>query len=678
MSPATAAPQIDWLEWSDEVFERAREADRLILLDSGATWCHWCHVMDRMTYENPDVARLIRERYLPVRIDRDRKPDVDGQYQRLPALTGPGGGGWPLTVILTPERVPLFKATYLPPHANGTMGMMGLADVLRDLDEYWRKHREEIDRKGRQALADAGGQLAEMFHKPGELDAGMIDRLAEGVARQHDRAHGGFGTAPKFFAATALELLALRGRFGDAESLEIVRRTLEAMARGGVYDHVGGGFHRYSVDERWLVPHFEKMAYDNAALMGLYADASVLLDEPMFARKARETCGWIARVLTAPDGAAFYASQDADVGLDDDGDYFTWTLEEFRAALGGADRVVERYYNVEQSGDMPGDRGARNVLHVPMRLEELAAGLETGAAELTARLAEARERLREARSRRRVPKVDRTVFADLNGMLIEAHLRLARRLKLAEPRDRALGVIDALLESMRDERGVFAHYRDESGELRGTGKLTDQAWMGRALVAAFCATGREAYLAAAQRAGEYILAELRTDDGGLLSIPPDGNVAAQRPWEDAPSRSAASVAVELLWDLGRLTGQERFAEAARGALGSAAGRVRPEWGTFLSGYALALDRVLRGPRTLLVTGPADDERTGALTVATGRAYLPNDLQLTLDPSREAHSTLLDRLGQRPPSAPAALVCLGDRCLEPAADPDELAERLKDL
>ena len=288
----------------------------------------------------------------------------------------------------------------------------------------------------------------------------------------------------------------------------MLAHTLEALHRGGIYDQLGGGFHRYSVDERWHVPHFEKMAYDNAALLALCAGACALTGEAEYARVARETIAWVDRHLRDGDdpAAGFYASQDADVGLDDDGDYFTWTVEEVRAVLGDRAELAGAYYGIDPVGDVHG-RAGRNVLHLPKTVEQLAKLLGRDAAELAKELAGIGAELLSARRKRPAPRVDKTVFADLNGMMIDAYLTAFERLGDEPCRRTALAALDGLLATGRDERGVFAHFR-HGGELRGVGLLADQAWMGRALVHAFAVTGKADYLRAAVKVADYVLAEL--------------------------------------------------------------------------------------------------------------------------------------------------------------------------
>ncbi|MCE5279129.1 MAG: thioredoxin domain-containing protein [Planctomycetaceae bacterium] len=701
MTTHATTAQIQWLAWGDEAFERASREGKLILLDSGATWCHWCHVMDRQTYEDPQVIELVNERFIPVRIDRDRLPDVDAHFQRCNPVLRSSGAGWPLTVLVTPEGHPLFKATYLPPRADDRGVGAGLVDVLEKIDEYWRANRQQLIDAGRQVSEYTAAQLTDAYSRPGPLDSEIVDEVVEGIKDSYDPRHGGFGEAPKFFVASALELLLARAWAGDDPAREMVERTLTMMARGGVYDQLGGGFHRYSVDERWHVPHFEKMGYDNAALLRVYADAYALTGREEFAHVVRETLDWIARDLTAWEesgmhgrdahathgqdarATGFYASQDADID-GDDGDFFTWTVDEIHEAISSqpvqADTIIA-WYDVDEVGDVH-TRPGRNVLHQPRTIEQFARLTQRDAAELRELVAQGKAALQIVRRQRRAPAVDKTIFADINGMLIDAHLHAAARLGLSAPRQTALSALDSLLATHRDERGVFGHFRD-GGRLEGVGRLDDQAWMLRALIAAYTATASDTYTDAAVQVAQYIIKELTAEDGGLLSMPAavepsPAAVVPQRAWEDAPVRSAASVATQALIDLGHLTGRREFSDAGAGALGSFAGRAQRGFGTFLAGYALAVDQHLNGPRTIAVFGAGDDERSRQLLSAAQRSYVPGGLVLAMDPSAAEQALAMERMGLAGAQGPAAYVCRAGSCLPPATSVDELRDRVKQL
>ena len=354
-----------WREWNGAAFAQAQAEDKPILLDIGAVWCHWCHVMDRESYENAEVARVINESFIPVKVDRDERPDIDARYQvAVSALTGQGG--WPLTAFLTPDGKPFFGGTYFPP--DDRSGRPGMKRLLEAIAHNYRTHRDQIH----ESAAKIAEALSEVEHfKEGEeaADEQVVKAIVESIGGMFDAQNGGFGNAPKFPHPTAIDLL-LEAYLETRQEwlLTIVTTTLEHMGRGGVYDQIGGGFHRYSVDERWIVPHFEKMSYDNAGLLGNYLRAYQMTGNTFFREIALGILGFLENVLSHPE-AGFYASQDADINLDDDGDYFTWTLEELNAVLDGPEaRVAALYYHIDAQGEMH-HNPAKNVLFIDQPLE---------------------------------------------------------------------------------------------------------------------------------------------------------------------------------------------------------------------------------------------------------------------------------------------------------------------
>jgi uncharacterized protein YyaL (SSP411 family) len=670
---------IRWQPWGTDAFEQAREQDKLILLDIGATWCHWCHVMDRVTYEDHELADLINDRFVAIRVDRDRRPDVDSRMQRQPALAGGNAGGWPLTAVLTPDGMVLYKATFLPPRSDPSYGApAGLIDVLAQLDIYWRSHREEVDAAARTMHHNSELGLREAFTAPGELGRKAVDEVAAGVKDAYDSKHGGFGPAPKFYQSPAISLLLVRAWHGDAEALAMVEQTLTAIAAGGVHDHVGGGFHRYSVDDNWHVPHFEKLAADNAALAVNYLDAFALTARSDFAEVAQSTLRWIHNTLGQPRGA-FGASQDADAASDDDGDYFTWTLQEVRQAAGEYADALIAYYGVGQMGHMH-ERPGRNVLRLAKDPHDVAHLLDKNEADASAAIRCGREALAIARSRRQAPAVDGAVFTDVNAMIAHAMLTAADRLGHDEFAQAGLRAIDYALSDLRDERGVFAHLREHDG-LMSVGMLTDQAWMLRALIGALCRTGRREYLDAARQAADYVLAELVEPGRGLLTAPRTGGPAgesAQATWDDGASLNPAAVFCAALGRLGQISGEDRYIGSAGELLRSFASGAARQWGVFLAGYAMAIDEHIHR-RTIVVAGEGSQEAARTILDIARRTYVPNALVLAADAANDvwdpvARDLRLDDV----PQAPAAYVCQADRCLAPAHRRDELLARCREL
>ncbi|MGA7784487.1 MAG: thioredoxin domain-containing protein, partial [Candidatus Acidiferrales bacterium] len=410
---SAAHQPVEWYEWSEEAFASAREQNKPILLDIGAVWCHWCHVMDRESYENAETAALINRYFIPVKVDRDERPDVDSRYQSAVSAVS-GQGGWPLTGFLTPDGRPFFGGTYFPP--QDAMGRPGFPRILQAVADAFANKREELERAA-VGLSDAVAKAESFSSACGNLDPNLVDHMVNATLELFDPQYGGFGRAPKFPHSQAIDLLLERHQASREERLlHIVERTLVNMACGGVYDQLAGGFHRYSVDERWLVPHFEKMSYDNSELLKNYVHAWQVTKKPFFRGVATNIIGWVNHTLSDQQQGGFYASQDADYSLDDDGDYFTWTLEELRAVLSPEEaRVAELHFDVEAHGEMH-HNPAKNVLWVARGAAEIAAQIGISEKEAEALLENAARKMLAARVKRPTPAVDTTIYTGWNGM----------------------------------------------------------------------------------------------------------------------------------------------------------------------------------------------------------------------------------------------------------------------
>jgi hypothetical protein len=673
---------VNWREWGDQAFTRAREQNKPILLDIGAVWCHWCHVMDRESYENPEVARLINEHYVAVKVDRDERPDIDSRYQTaVSALTGQGG--WPLTVFLTPEGKPFYGGTYFPPEDQ--YGRPGIKRVLEAVAQGYNDQQAQILENAQKISETLAG--AELLGLKGER-AGeeVLKTLIESISGSYDPEFGGFGNAPKFPHPSALSLLL--DTYIDtrqASLLNVVTHTLEQMGRGGIYDQLGGGFHRYSVDERWIVPHFEKMAYDNAGLLLNYVRAYQVTGSRFFREIAEGTLSFVENTLSGPDGG-FYASQDADHSLDDDGDYFTWTLEETEAVLDDLEaRVASLYYQIEPQGEMHHDP-ARNVLFIDQPLDAIAARVGLQPLEVSQVLARAKAKMQEARAKRATPFVDKTVYAAWNGMMISALIEAFKILGLASARDRALAALDLLLTKAYDpQKGMYHSLAD--GRRRVEGLLDDQVFIIAALLDAYEVTGARKHLERALELTEVTLRRFWDDQtGGFFDTARDlndrvGNLAMPRkPFQDSPTPSGNSVAILVLDRLAALTDRADLRDKAEETLALFASKA-VEHGLFASTYGLALMNHLRPPVEVVVIGENRDGRTSKLLSAAYRVPRAGKRVLAFAPSAIGEGEL------PPPRAamlgnlafdggPLALVSIGTSCLPPVRTPEALAEILQ--
>ena len=683
---------VEWYPWSDEAFARAKAEDKPILLDIGAVWCHWCHVIDRESYENPEIARVINEQFVAVKVDRDERPDIDVRYQSaVSAITGQGG--WPLTAALTSEGKVFFGGTYFPP--DNAMGRPGFRQVLLAVAEFYRTKRDQAH-----AYAD---ELFQALHRLGAARASeemltpqLVDSAVADIERQFDLQNGGFGGAPKFPHTGVLELLLRRhDRTRDPQALLIVTRTLEKMGRGGVYDQLGGGFHRYSVDASWIVPHFEKMIYDNAELLRNYVHAYQATGNAFFREVAEGIVGYVTGTLTDPTRGGFYASQDADQSLDDDGDYYTWTSEEAAAVLSPEELpVAKQVYHLEGQGEMHHDP-RRHVLFIDKSQDVVAALLERPAAAIQDLIVRARQRLLAARALRQAPFVDPTVYAGWNGMMISAFLEAARAFDRPDIRATALRALDRIVrdahlpsaeETARGDgqppaRRGFRHVASAPGGVAGL--LDDQVWMARALADAFEQTGDPRHLALAEETMAYVLQECQAPWGAFYDTarsariegrPPLGLGLPYVPTQDSPTPAGNAVAVLVLDRLALITGEARYGEAAERVLRACA-PAGAEHGLFAASLILALDLHLEPPLHAVVVGPRGDPRIGALHRAALATYRPGTVVHLYDPAASA--------GRLPPaiapvdgaSAPRVYVCGATACAAPADTPETVRETL---
>jgi hypothetical protein len=680
---SAAQQPVDWHEWGEEAFARAQAEDKPILLDIGAVWCHWCHVIDRESYEDPEIAQLINQHFVAVKVDRDERPDVDARYQSaISALSGQGG--WPLTGFLTPEGKPFFGGTYFPP--DDRMGRPGFRRILQAIAEAYKTKRGEVDEKASK-MAEAIAQ-AEAFHGAGgEFRAHVVDDLVDSIVRMFDLRNGGFGRAPKFPHPTALDLLMERYQSGrESHLLTVISTTLVRMARGGVYDQLAGGFHRYSVDEKWLVPHFEKMSYDNSELLRNYLHGWQVTKDPLCRETAEGILGWVNAVLSDQARGGFYASQDADYSLEDDGDYFTWTLDELRAALGPEEaRVMELYYDVEAHGEMH-HNPAKNVLWVAREPGEVAHQLALPEAAIRETIARGKQKMLAARLPRPTPYVDTSLYTGWNAMFASAYLEAARVLGRTDCRAFALKTLERILaEAWSEERG-FAHRFGADGAARLDGSLDDQVFTIAALLDAYEATLDRRWFEHAERAMQLALNKYFDPQGGGFfdrssDAPPMGGLELRRkPFQDSPTPSANAAAAIALDRLYGLTGNTLYRERARQTLEAFAG-IAPQYGLFAASYGLAATLHARHAVQVVVTGKAGDEAAARLEETANSVYRFGKAVLRVTPEVAADG-LAPALRQTIPHLNAeiaqALVCVETTCRPPITDPAQLAGTLSSI
>ncbi len=657
---------VDWYPWGPEALRKAKEEDKPILLSVGYSACHWCHVMERESFEDEETARVMNACFVNIKVDREERPDLDAIYMTAVQLMT-GRGGWPMTVFLTPDQKPFFCGTYFP--KEDRHGLPGFRRVLAGVANAYGEKRHKV-------LGDADAvtaALAASLQGGGEgggapaLDAALLGRAAAAIAEGYDPVDGGFGGAPKFPPSMALGFLMRAAvREGNRRYLDIVGHTLARMAAGGICDQLGGGFHRYSVDAHWLVPHFEKMLYDNALLGRAYLEAHLLTGDPTHRRVCEETLDYVVREMTSPEGG-FYSSQDAD-SEGEEGAFFVWTEGEIRSLLGEEDaRLFGLYYGVTPGGNFEG----KNILHVPRPAAEAARAAGVTEERLAEAVARGRRLLLAAREGRVKPGRDEKVLTAWNGLMLRTFAEAGAALGRADYGRVAERNARFLLSTLCGREGVRRSYKD--GRARFDGCLEDYACLVDGLISLYEATFDPGWVREAARlAGEMADRFWDGAAGGFFFTARDHETLIHRPkefWDNA-TPSGNSVAALALLRLGALTGEERWRGYAEAILELNAGPIARHPAAF--GHLLgALDFHLGPVREIAVAGdPGEASAREMLREIFGR-YLPNKAVAC-----GAHGGVA-LLEGRPgvPGAATAWVCEGSTCLEPAATAEELGERL---
>ncbi len=638
---AHAHNPVDWLPWGEQALRRARELDRPLLVSIGYAACHWCHVMERESFEDDATAAQMNELFVPVKVDREERPDVDGVYmEAVQAMTG--HGGWPLNVFLTPDGRPFFGGTYWPPHPRG--GMPSFGQVLEAVARLWRERREEAVAAGEQLTARLGGG-ASLEPSPALIGRELVDEALAGLRRAYDPIDAGFGGAPKFPPHCALELLAATGEHQMADA------TLKAMALGGLCDQVGGGFARYAVDATWTVPHFEKMLYDNALLARAYLRAYKDTGEPLFERTCRETLEFCLRELRAEDGG-FSSSLDADSeGVE--GRFYVWTLEALRAALGELADDAIAYFGASEAGNFEGT----NVLE--------ARGPEPAARE------EIRARLLDARAQRERPALDDKRLCSWNALVVAA-LADAGAL-LNEPRylAEAVAAADFIWGRMRDGEGRLLRSYNH-GAARLTAYLEDHAYLLEAMLTLYESSFEERFFARARSLADDILERFADSErGGFFVSASDGEqlITRRKDLEDTPIPSGSSSAALGLLRLAALTGESRYEDAALGAIRLVA-ELAPRYPVAFGHLLCAVDLHAAGVLEVALVGTDAD----ALLAVVRERYRPHVVLAVGDGSASGVPLLEGRSAEG--ARASAYVCEGFVCQAPVSDPDALRLKLR--
>ncbi len=672
---------VQWREWNEDAFATARRENKPILLDIGAVWCHWCHVMDRESYDDPEVAKIINDNFVAVKVDRDERPDIDSRYQAAISAVS-GQGGWPLTGFLTPDGKPFYGGTYFPPLDQH--GRPGFRRVLLSIASAYREKTDEVTEQAEKVVSAM--QQAESFTgRDADFSPNVIQAIVESAIAAHDARNGGFGHAPKFPHPAAFDLLIDHAaRHKDDRAKDLYLHTLESMARGGVYDQLAGGFHRYSVDEKWIVPHFEKMSYDNSELLKNYVHAFQASGNQFFADVAKDIIRWMDEWLSDREQSGFYASQDADDSMDDDGDYFTWTRSEALAVLDQeeAEAACLRY-DINEIGEMH-HNPAKNVLYQRASVEEIARRLKLDAAKVTQLLDSAKKKLYEARLLRPTPYVDKTVYSGWNGLCVSAYLEAARVLQLESAKDFALKTLDRILTAAwQPERGLLhvIAYSDPQAEHREIpGMLEDYAFVAGACLDAYEATGQMHYFSSARAIGDAMIEKFFDATGGgffdSATNTEQANLGVlgtrRKPFQDSPTPAGNPAAAIVLCRLHTYTQETSYHDKAEQTLELLAG-VAGQYGIFAGTYGLAAVHLAYPETQIVIVGEGD--LADQLTQAASASYAINKSVVRIGTADAAAKALPPALIETIPNLPGigkgealAVVCSGFTCQPPTSDP----------
>ncbi|OGW38128.1 MAG: hypothetical protein A2Y97_03860 [Nitrospirae bacterium RBG_13_39_12] len=596
--------KIDWYPWSDEAFIKAKKKDKPVFLSSGAIWCHWCHVMAKECFENEDIIRLLNENFINIKLDRDERPDIDRRYQQAVASMG-FGGGWPLSVFLTPDRKPFFGGTYFPP--DDAFGRPGFKKVLKEVSDFYNSNKQKISEYS-QKLMDS---LKSKPFSKAEINETSLNNSLTTILSQFDPQNGGFGSSPKFPMPGAIEFLINRSFFAGKETIgHVIKKTLESMAKGGFHDQIGGGFHRYSVDGAWIIPHFEKMADDNAWLLRNYIDAYLAFGYEYFKDVAEKIISFINDVLSDP-GGGFYTSQDADVTPDDEGGYFTWTDKDFRRVLNDEEYRVLSLHLLHERGAMHHDK-SKKVLFVSMDTEKIAGKTGMDVQTVSRIISLGKEKLLRERFKRESPFVDRTFYTSLNGMLISAYLKAFRILKDKKIKDFALRSLKKIIRNHFINNKLF-HTEGIKAVLDDYIHFTD------ALIAAYEVTGTLSYLTQADELMELCIKKFWDDnDGGFFDTEEEILGVRLKEIEDIPHSSANSLGIILLIKLYNMTEKAKYYEYAETALKLFSSNAKNTG--ILSGYYFcAVDAYFNMLKLTLQTAP--DSKLGDIALSSFRPYM---------------------------------------------------------
>ena len=662
---------VDWYAWGEEALQRAQSEDKPIMLSIGYSACHWCHVMERESFEDPDIAAIMNEHFINIKVDREERPDLDSVYMSA-VQTLTGSGGWPMTVFLTPEGKPFYGGTYFPPIDRGALP--GFTKVLQGVAEAYRDRRGDVVSATQQLVS----QLEHMTRTTRSLDPltpDILHQAFQAMAPSYDFQNGGFGAAPKFPQPMTYEFtLRYHQLARSPRALEMVEMALQKMASGGIYDQIGGGFHRYSTDPYWLVPHFEKMLYDNALLSRLYLHAYQATEDSLYRRITEETLEYVLREMTGP-GGGFYSTQDADSeGVE--GKFFVWTEEEVEGVLGPENGVlVAGYFGVSEAGNFEG----KNILNIPQGAESFAAEVGISLEELDHAVSRAKPLLLEAREQRVHPGLDDKVLSAWNGIMMRSFAEAGAVLDRNDFVQAAAACASFVLEALRQDGRLLRSYRDGRASIKGY--LEDYSFVADGLLALYEATFEHRWLAEARSLVDDMV-DLFWDEeqGAFFDTGRDQEALVVRPRDfyDNATPCGASVAVDVLLRVALITGEQEYSRRAATSLRSMREYMtRAPLG--VGHWLCALDFYLSTAKEIAIIGPRADGATRKLLETVYGRYLPNKVVVGSEPGADeemmADLPLIRDRGMVD-GVPTAYVCQNYACQLPVTEPDALANQLE--
>jgi uncharacterized protein YyaL (SSP411 family) len=659
---------VDWYPWGEVALTRARSEDKPILLSIGYSACHWCHVMEHESFENEEIARLMNENFVNIKVDREERPDLDQIYMNAVQMMT-GHGGWPMTMFLTPDGVPFYGGTYFPP--SDRYNMPGFPRILASVAEAYRSQPDQVANTATAMLGELRRVgLAESSQN--NLTIELCDSAVRRISANYDHTNGGFGGAPKFPPAMNLEfLLNTHSRTRSAEVLEMVEHTARKMSEGGMYDQLGGGFHRYSVDAKWLVPHFEKMLYDNALLSRMYLHLYQVTKNDDARRIAEETLDYVVREMTDGEGG-FYSSQDAD-SEGEEGKFFVWSRAEVIEVLGDQDGTVFcDYFDVTQAGNFEG----HNILHVTRSMQDVAVRNKISSAELLELLTRSRQKLFELREQRIKPGRDEKVLTAWNGLMLSSFAEASAILERPDYRKIAEANARFLLDRLVQNGLLLRTYKD--GQAKLNGYLEDYACLIDGLIALYEATGELSWIRSGLELADKMIEQFWDEsEGGFFFTGKSHEklIVRSKEFMDNATPSGNSIATLALLRLGLLTGNEDYRRRATAVLRLLADQIRRYPSAF--GFALkALDFYLDSPLEVVLVGAPGPELE-ALTRAVWQNYLPNRVIAPCKQDHDQAEALVPLFVGRNTldTHPTAFVCRANTCQEPAKSPEELAKQL---